>query len=74
MPFGKYKDRYLTDLPKAYLIWFRQRGLPAESLGCMVEAMYEINVKGPETMVRQVRDLRPVQTKRDAAAKDAEGS
>ena len=22
MPFGKYKDRYLVDLPEAYLVWF----------------------------------------------------
>ena len=74
MPFGKYKDRYLTDLPEAYLIWFRQRGVPSGSLGRMMEAMYEIKVNGLEKMVRQVRDLRPVQTERDAAAKDAESS
>jgi uncharacterized protein (DUF3820 family) len=74
MPFGKYKDRYLTDLPEAYLIWFRQRGVPAGSLGRMMEAMYEIKVNGLEKMVRQVRDLRSVQMERDAAAKDAESS
>lgn len=74
MPFGKYKDRYLTDLPEAYLIGFRQRGVPAGSLGRMMEAMYEIKVNGLEKMVRQVRDLRSAQAERDAVAKDAESS
>ncbi|MEM6543199.1 MAG: DUF3820 family protein, partial [Bacteroidota bacterium] len=23
MPFGKFKDRLLVDLPEAYLVWFR---------------------------------------------------
>ena len=25
MPFGKYKDTYLIDLPEAYLVWFKQQ-------------------------------------------------
>ena len=28
MPFGKYKDRPLIDLPEAYLLWFREKGFP----------------------------------------------
>jgi hypothetical protein len=55
MPFGKYKDRYLTDLPEEYLIWFRVRGYPEGSLGRMMEAMYEIKLNGLETMVRRFR-------------------
>ena len=56
MPFGKYKDRYLTDLPEAYLIWFRQRGYPEGKLGRMLEAMYEIKLNGLEKMLRRFRD------------------
>jgi len=25
MPFGKFKDRYLVDLPEPYLVWFNQK-------------------------------------------------
>ena len=28
MPFGKYKDRILCDLPEDYILWFRTRGFP----------------------------------------------
>ena len=56
MPFGKYKDRYLTDLPETYLIWFRQRGYPEGKLGRMLEAMYEIKLNGLEKMLRRFRD------------------
>ena len=55
MPFGKYKDRYLTELPEAYLIWFRQRGYPEGALGRRLEAMYEIKLNGLEKMLRQLR-------------------
>jgi hypothetical protein len=53
MPFGKYKDRYLTDLPEPYLVWFRQRGFPAGPIGRQLEAMYEIKLNGLEAMVRR---------------------
>jgi uncharacterized protein (DUF3820 family) len=53
MPFGKYKDRYLTDVPETYLIWFRQRGYPEGKLGRMLEAMYEIKLNGLEKMLRK---------------------
>lgn len=33
MPFGKYKNRKLIDLPVEYLIWFKQKGLPSGKLG-----------------------------------------
>jgi uncharacterized protein (DUF3820 family) len=28
MPFGKYKDRLLIDLPDTYLVWFSRQGFP----------------------------------------------
>jgi uncharacterized protein (DUF3820 family) len=33
MPFGKYKDRLLCDLPVSYLEWFARKGFPAGKLG-----------------------------------------
>jgi len=29
MPFGKYKERRLIDLPEAYVVWFSQKGFPS---------------------------------------------
>ena len=28
MPFGKYKDTIIADLPVSYLEWFQQEGMP----------------------------------------------
>lgn len=56
MPFGRFRDRYLTDLPEEYFIWFRHRGYPEGKLGRMMEAMYEIKLNGLEKMVRELRD------------------
>ena len=34
MPYGRYKGRYLHELPEAYLIWFQRNGFPEGKLGC----------------------------------------
>jgi len=36
MPFGKYKERRLIDLPEPYVVWFSQKGFPAGELGDML--------------------------------------
>lgn len=55
MPFGKYKDRYLTNLPEAYLVWFYKIGFPQGNLGKMMEAAYEIKINGLEAIVENIR-------------------
>lgn len=55
MPFGKYKGRYLVDLPEPYLVWFRQKGFPPGKLGMQLAQMYEIKVNGLEPLIRQLR-------------------
>ncbi|MFB6317029.1 DUF3820 family protein [Saccharicrinis sp. FJH54] len=52
MPFGKYKNRYLVDLPEPYLVWFRQKGFPEGKLGNLLKEMYEIKVNGLEELIR----------------------
>ncbi|MCY1635553.1 MULTISPECIES: DUF3820 family protein [Marinifilum] len=52
MPFGKYKGRYLIDLPEPYLVWFREKGFPPGKLGEMLASMYEIKLNGLEGMLR----------------------
>ncbi|WP_025866199.1 DUF3820 family protein [Prolixibacter bellariivorans] len=54
MPFGKYKDRLLVDLPEPYLVWFKQKGFPKGSLGKMLEQMLEIKINGLEYIIRKI--------------------
>jgi uncharacterized protein (DUF3820 family) len=55
MPFGKYKDLYLTDLPGAYLVWFSRKGFPEGKLGQMLAAMHEIKSNGLEKLLVPLR-------------------
>ena len=55
MPFGKYKDRYLIDLPEYYLIWYKNKGFPNGKIGKQLESVYEIQLNGLEDIVREVR-------------------
>jgi len=55
MPFGKYKDRYLSDLPETYLLWFSRQGFPAGKLGRMLASMLEIKVNGLEKLLVPLR-------------------
>lgn len=58
-PFGKFKGRYLIDLPESYLVWFKQQGFPKGTLGKQLEATYEIKVNGLEELIRTVRKQFP---------------
>lgn len=55
MPFGKYKGKYLVDLPESYYVWFRQQGFPEGKLGRLLQEMMEIKVNGLESMVRKIQ-------------------
>ena len=55
MPFGKYKGRYLIDLPEHYLIWYKNKGFPNGKIGKQLESVYEIQLNGLENIVREVR-------------------
>jgi hypothetical protein len=46
MPFGKYKDRLICDLPVSYIEWFQVKGYPKGKLGMLLQTMYEINLNG----------------------------
>jgi len=43
MPFGKYKDRLICDLPGNYLAWFAREGFPKGELGELLLLMHEID-------------------------------
>ena len=55
MPFGKYKDRYLTDLPDAYLVWFHRNGYPEGKLGRMLAEMQELKLNGLDRLLIPLR-------------------
>lgn len=51
MPFGKYKNSRLMDLPERYLIWLARKGYPKGLLGVMLKDVYEIKLNGLEKLV-----------------------
>ena len=57
MPFGKYKERRLIDLPEPYVVWFSQKGFPAGQLGDMLRMVYEIKLNGLEYLFKPLRNL-----------------
>ncbi|HZW76889.1 MAG TPA: DUF3820 family protein [Flavobacteriaceae bacterium] len=52
MPFGKYKNWRLIDVPEFYYLWFRQKGFPPGKLGRMMQEMLEIKINGLEPLLR----------------------
>ena len=55
MPFGKYKGRYLVDIPEAYYIWFQQKGFPEGKLGKLLQSMLEIKINSLEPVIRKIQ-------------------
>jgi hypothetical protein len=61
MPFGKYKGRYLVQLPEPYLIWFQQKGFPEGKLGELLKAITEIKINGLEGLIIKIQKDFPKQ-------------
>ena len=55
MPFGKYKNRFLVDIPEYYYTWYRQKGFPKGKLGSMMMQMYDIKVNGLEGLIKNIQ-------------------
>lgn len=55
MPYGKYKDRLICDLPEHYLVWYHEKGFPAGKLGGHMATMYEIKLNGLEYLLKPLR-------------------
>ncbi len=59
MPYGKYKDRYLIDLPEYYVVWYHSKGFPKGKLGIMLEQVYELKLNGLEEIIRNIKKQYP---------------
>lgn len=55
MPFGKYKNRLLCDLPISYLEWFKRTGFPDGKLGMQLNTIYEIKMNGLEYLLKPLK-------------------
>ena len=51
MPFGKYRDRRVLDLPEDYLLWFKQKGFPKGDLGRIMQLALELKTNGLEGLI-----------------------
>ena len=58
MPFGKYKDQLLCNLPVAYLEWFSQKGFPKGRLGMLLQTLYEIRLNGLGHLLEPLKERR----------------
>jgi uncharacterized protein len=57
MPFGKYKDRLLCDLPVSYVEWFARKGYPKGTLGVYLATLYEIKINGLDDLLKNLKNL-----------------
>jgi hypothetical protein len=56
MPFGKYKDQLLCNLPVSYLEWFGRKGFPKGKLGMQLQTLYEIKLNGLEELLEPLKN------------------
>lgn len=54
MPFGKYKDEYLLNIPEYYYTWFSRKGFPQGKLGRLMQEMHEIKINGLEELLQKL--------------------
>ena len=59
MPFGKYKNRILCDLPEPYLVWFHRKGFPPGRIGMLLSALYDMKLNGLEYLLKPIRKKQP---------------
>ena len=55
MPYGKYKDRLIADLPGPYLNWFAHTGFPPGEIGRLLALMQEMDHNGLSSLLDPLR-------------------
>ena len=56
MPYGKYKDQWIIDLPISYLEWFNRKGFPQNKLGSQLATIYEVKLNGLDHIFTTIRE------------------
>lgn len=59
MPFGKYANWLLIDLPEPYVVWFARQGFPNGELGRLLAIVHEIKINGLEHLFDPLRSNPP---------------
>jgi len=57
MPYGKYKDVLLCNIPVHYLEWIQRQGFPKGKLGVQLATMYEIKLNGLEHLLTPIKNF-----------------
>lgn len=57
MPFGKYKDKLVCDLPVSYLEWFAREGFPRGRLGVLLQTVHEIKLNGLGDLLEPLKKM-----------------
>ncbi len=55
MPFGKYKDYYICDIPEYYIVWYKNKGFPKGEIGQLMALLYEIKLNGLEYLLTPLK-------------------
>ncbi len=55
MPFGKYQNYNLIDLPEYYVVWYQRQGFPKGKLGEQLAIVSELKLNGLEQLIRDIR-------------------
>jgi len=55
MPYGKYKNWLLCDIPEPYLVWYNSKGFPKGKIGILLASMYEIKLNGLEQLLAPIK-------------------
>ncbi|QXV64671.1 DUF3820 family protein [Mucilaginibacter sp. 21P] len=56
MPYGKYQNQLLCDIPVHYLEWMHSRGgFPPGKLGMMLSTVFEIKTNGVDKILREIK-------------------
>ena len=58
MPYGKYKDTMIADLPVYYLEWFSTQGFPKGKLGMLLATVFEIKINGLEEIIDNLKQMK----------------
>lgn len=59
MPFGKYKGRFLINLPEYYIVWYKNKGFPAGTLGEQLKLVCELKLNGLEELIHNIQKKYP---------------